>query len=514
MTLNAKSLPVDRVHALEDLLDMYHFRDEEVLLCEAFANAVDVFLEDNIKSPKIEITLERTNSDVGYINFHNNGTPMTRKQFNKYHVIAGSYKKKGGGIGFAGVGAKVFLASKIGGEIITITGKDNVDFMASKMFRTENDVKFTEIENLSEIFPDKKYKHQYGTTYRVRVNLHGYRYFKERLEDVIRFWWNFSLLKKQFDIFVDGEKIEPFDPKERFRKSFTWKKHKIDCYCWVSREDIPPERRHIVYAVHGKRIMNEVISQPIRLKEGYFNKVCCLIDVSHIAKHIRTDKESFAGNWETNQTRQAAQKFFVQFLTEQGLLGRDISKPQTAEIVNEMTKELDRLLKTKEFRDLNPFLAPRKRMIPMPDKDGDIPLSGVEGEGLAGGNGSSEDSAINLGHGDGKFFVEDPDGDKPGKQVERKSKGIRIIPTDEYPDEKEEAWVDLNRGAVCINVLHPFYVKMQESDSRFGKFEKFNINRLLIEALIKFKNNELKENWDPEKTLNTYRDLLHKTWEV
>ena len=31
-------LPVDRVHTLENFRDMYHFRDEEVLLCEAFAN--------------------------------------------------------------------------------------------------------------------------------------------------------------------------------------------------------------------------------------------------------------------------------------------------------------------------------------------------------------------------------------------------------------------------------------------------------------------------------------------
>ena len=52
---------------------------------------------------------------------------------------------------------------------------------------------------------------------------------------------------------------------------------------------------------------------------------------------------------------------------------------------------------------------------------------------------------------------------------------------------------------------------MVNSD-KFGKFEQFNIRRLLIESLIKFKNDELKENWDPAKTLNMYRDLLHKTW--
>ena len=294
MNSNAKSLPVDRVHALEDLLDMYHFDDEQVLLCEAFANAVDVFIEDKIKNPQIDITLDRSDSDVGYINFHNNGTPMTRKQFDKYHVIAGSYKEKGGGIGFAGVGAKVFLASSIGGEIYTITGKNNSDFLASRMFRTTDDVKFEEFDDLSEIFPNEKYQHRYGTTYRVRVNLQGYRYFKEKLERIIQFWWNFALLQKQFTVTVEGKKIGPYVPGEQFKKSFTWKKHKIDCYCWISRHEIQENRRHIVYSIHGKRIMNELISRPIRLNDNYYNRVYCLVDVSHIAKHIRTDKESFA----------------------------------------------------------------------------------------------------------------------------------------------------------------------------------------------------------------------------
>ena len=506
-----KSLDVDRVHVLEDLLDMYHFRDEEILLCEAFANAQDVFLEDKIKNPTIEITLEKT-SFGGYINFHNNGTPMTKQQFKKYHVIASSVKAKGGGIGFAGVGAKVFLASKLGGEIFTITGDGKSNFMASRMLRTKDDVGMEEIDDLSTIFGEN-YEQKYGTTYRVRLNEHGYNYFKERLSTIIQFWWNFALLKNQFTVFVDGKKIEPFDPKEKFRKSFTWRKKKIDCYCWVSRTEIPEQRRHIVYSVHGKRILNEPISQPIQLRDGVWNHVFCLVDVSHLAKHIRTDKESFANNWETNQTRQAAQKFFVDFLKEQGLTAKDnSSKVQTTEIVNEFTQELDRLLKTKDFKDLNPFLSPRKRMVPGPDDEGDIVISDVSGDGLGDGKGPVEPGpGKEPGTGDGTGYVEDEDGDKAGKLKERKSKGIRIIPTEEFPDEKEEAWVDLSQGAVCVNILHPFYITMQGSD-KFGKFEKFNIHRVLIEALIKFKNDEIKENWDPQKTLNMYRDLLHKTW--
>jgi len=146
-----------------------------------------------------------------------------------------------------------------------------------------------------------------------------------------------------------------------------------------------------------------------------------------------------------------------------------------------------------------------------PNEDGDVVLSEVSGDVVGGDGDGGTGSGRDHEHGEGTGFVEDEEGDTVGKRVEKRSKGIRIILTEEFPDEKEEAWVDLPRGAIVLNILHPFYITMQNSD-RFGKFEKFNIRRLLIESLIKFKNDELKEEWDPIKTLNTYRDLLHKTW--
>ena len=54
------------------------------------------------------------------------------------HIVSFSTKRKGDGIGFAGVGAKLFIQSKQGGQIITITGKGEKDFMASKMHLTDD----------------------------------------------------------------------------------------------------------------------------------------------------------------------------------------------------------------------------------------------------------------------------------------------------------------------------------------------------------------------------------------
>ena len=83
----------------------------------------------------------------------------------------------------------------------------------------------------------------------------------------------------------------------------------------------------------------------------------------------------------------------------------------------------------------------------------EVPGGPVSGEG-EGGDGPGRD----IENDEGTAHVEDDEGDIPGKRVERRSKGIRIIPTEEFPNEKEQAWVDLPRGAVVINILHPFYI--------------------------------------------------------
>lgn len=224
----AESLPVDRLHALQDFLDMCHYRDEDVLVNEALANAQDIFLKDGKKNGRIEISLKSTNDEAGYIDFHNNGSPMNQAQFERYHTIAGSHKKKGGGIGFAGVGAKVFLVSNQGGEIITMTGETNSNYLASKMFRTKDDLQYIKSwkSDISEILGNYKYKHEYGTTYRVRLSRLAYDYLKQKINKIIPFWWNYALLTKQFSVIINGVQVEPFDPPERFKKSFFWKKTK------------------------------------------------------------------------------------------------------------------------------------------------------------------------------------------------------------------------------------------------------------------------------------------------
>jgi len=158
--------------------------------------------------------------------------------------------------------------------------------------------------------------------------------------------------------------------------------------------------------------------------------------------------------------------------------------------------------------ELNPFLKKRMREVPIPDAAGDTRISSADkGQkvpgtkaDIVGGDGISV-----LGTDANEGNILDEGGLEVGVTRQRKSSGIQIIPQ-EWPDQKEEAWVDLGAGGVVINTAHNFWKKISFNPS----LKDFNTNRVLIEALIKFKNDELQ--WDPKKTLEYFRDLLHATW--
>ena len=502
-------LPVDRVHNLENLLDMYEYNELDVIVNEAIANAVDAFRENSMKSGAIEITLERKNSEFGYLSFHNNASPMSPEQFEKkYHTVSFSFKEKGKGIGFAGVGAKIFLASKQGGEIITITGKGKNDFMASKMFRTKDDVRYMTTKNypLKEIIDDENYSHKFGTSYRVRLTNYAYKYFKDRLTSMIQFWWNYALLTKQIVVKIDGTTLSPWEPRgDKYKKIFKWKKYCIPAICFISKESIPEERQHIIYTVYGKRIYNQQLPFAIRIKSDYSNRVFCIVDLSILADQLTSNKENFKKSIYTNDCRHNVEKNFWKFLEDMGLLAKDPTEPTQQMLKNELTNRLEELFKTKEFNQLDPFLTPRKSKTPMLDSNGDIAASEVPGESLGDGKGG-KGTGDKHGPGDGTAVVKDEEGNEAAKMKERRSRGLHIIYDDGLKSHEEESIVSMQAGGVVIDTNHPFWLRCKKSHT----LRNFNEMRVVIEALIKFKNDEVE--WDAKETLERYRNLVHKTW--
>lgn len=504
------SLPVDRVHNLENLLGMYEYNELAVLVNEAIANAVDAFRDNSIKSGKIDITFSRKNNEIGYLSFHNNAPPMTEKQFyglHGYHEVSFSSKRKGDGIGFAGVGAKLFLLSEQGGEIITVTGKGKNDFMASKMHRTHDDIKFltTKKYPLKEILEIPNYSHTYGTTYSVRLTNYAYKYFKERLAGVIQFWWNYALLTKQIVVTIDGKTVTPWTPRgDKYKASFKYKKHNFSAFCFIAKESIPEERLHIVYTVFGKRIYNQPINLT-KIKPDYANRVFCIVDLSKLANQLTSSKEKFKKSIYTNDCRHHIEKGFWEFLEKHGITTSDLTEPKKQMLKNELTKRLEDLFKTKEFSQLNPFLTTRKQKIPTLDNEGDTPVSEIPGDGIPEGVGGKGDGN-KPGTGKGISHVEDDDGYDTAKMKEKRAKGLHIIYEDDLKNHIDEAVVSIEAGAVIIDTQHPFWLRCKNNHT----LGNFNEMRVVIEALIVYKNDEIE--WDAKETLHKYRDLLHKTW--
>ena len=101
---------VDLQHLLEDLRDAYTGSLEETILTEVIANALD--------SGAARIRL-LTNTADATLTIVDDGRGMQRRELARYHDVAASTKRRGEGIGFAGVGIKLGLL--ISKEVVTET---------------------------------------------------------------------------------------------------------------------------------------------------------------------------------------------------------------------------------------------------------------------------------------------------------------------------------------------------------------------------------------------------------
>lgn len=91
---------VDLLHLLEDLRDAYPGSLEETIVTETVANSLDS------GAGTIAFTADAESATLTIVD---DGGGMTRAQLRRYHDLAATSKRRGKGIGFAGVGIKLAL---------------------------------------------------------------------------------------------------------------------------------------------------------------------------------------------------------------------------------------------------------------------------------------------------------------------------------------------------------------------------------------------------------------------
>jgi hypothetical protein len=101
---------VDLQHLLEDLRDAYTGSLEETILTEVVANALDS------GATRIRLSTDAVDAALTIVD---DGRGMQRRELARYHDVAASTKRRGEGIGFAGVGIKLGLL--VAREVMTET---------------------------------------------------------------------------------------------------------------------------------------------------------------------------------------------------------------------------------------------------------------------------------------------------------------------------------------------------------------------------------------------------------
>jgi hypothetical protein len=95
---------VDLQHLLEDLRDAYTGSLEETILTEVVANALDS------GATRVRLLTDAVSATLTVID---DGRGMQRRELARYHDVATSTKRRGEGIGFAGVGIKLGAARRM-----------------------------------------------------------------------------------------------------------------------------------------------------------------------------------------------------------------------------------------------------------------------------------------------------------------------------------------------------------------------------------------------------------------
>lgn len=87
-------------HFIRDQIELYPFTADEAALVELIANSLDA------KSTRMDINFDK---EERVFQLADNGSGMNKRGFRQYHDFAMSLKRRGEGIGFAGLGAKLAL---------------------------------------------------------------------------------------------------------------------------------------------------------------------------------------------------------------------------------------------------------------------------------------------------------------------------------------------------------------------------------------------------------------------
>ncbi|MEM3066946.1 MAG: ATP-binding protein, partial [Nitrososphaerota archaeon] len=291
---------------IEDLRQQFPYDPLTALIVETVANAID--------SGATEINIVINSSGRRYT-IRDNGMGMNKEDFENYHNIAYTTKGRGRTIGFAGVGAKIFLDRAV--QILTETKSINFHAASEWMFEGEA-LKWRYIEPLGKVRDQGTY-----VDVVLAFKEDADKLNKDFILKVIRENYNAILLGEygKRSIIVNGEELRAWIPQTLNKKELKIKvdaHHVVKCTFMFCKESIREEEfRGIGVVVNGKMVTREWFDQhPMNA-----DKITGYIIADHLSSIITTSKDNFdrkSSSWKKFKSRVAWH--FARWLSDIGVM--------------------------------------------------------------------------------------------------------------------------------------------------------------------------------------------------
>jgi hypothetical protein len=432
---------------IRDFRDQFPYDPLTALIVESFANSVDA------KATEIEIYVD---SDTYTI--VDNGKGMTIHDFKEYHNIASLTKRRGEGIGFAGIGAKVFLDRAE--YIITETRSRNFHGATRWAF-------FGESLQWEPILTSNKLPYPTGTYLEVKLKYDEdiSKLNPNFIEKVLQQYYNAILLGyyNVRRVAINERLVEPWrvperDVEKEKKIDFRYDNHTIKGFLVKSTRALPEEFQGPFIVVYGKAVMQWWFRQYPLDSDTFYG----LILADHLIDILRTSKSDFERTsmlWKRFHSRMG--RIFSDWLDEIGAKPKLSILPSDLDrIARELEKTINNILVMPEFSSLanTIFQSIVQKTVAIRSSRGELSGTEINGRqettGTLGGPGEGK-GVETIGEEEGKGIVEAESGKIPIEKVRRKVKGGIKIGYDERPENSLEGWIDPGNQVIIINTGHP-----------------------------------------------------------
>jgi hypothetical protein len=445
---------------LQQMADMYSHSIEETVLIEAIANALDagasnIRLGRDLKAGSLIIT--------------DDGHGMSENDFRDYHDLAESDKARGGGIGFAGLGAK--LAHQVGRTVRTdtraVTGYSagsNWSWRANSLVWRQRKSNLKSVGTQVEVQlndPQSPLLDSGWLEQQVRTH------YGPLLEPILKQHYLIGgIYPGGVDFHIDSSRLEPRTMLDEsaiassaYRDIHVPRGRRVigRAFFALAKRQLPEGMRGVAIATMGKVIRHDTLG--VNPRSG--DRITGWVEVPELVQYLTTNKQAFIDNGAQGvryrRLRAQVQEQYTEWLAE---LGENIDAGEATRAPRMLERELADI--TKALPELNYLFGRRERaQVPVASPTG--PESSRESEGalmtggIPGGAVENPNGGTPTAEGsDEGFHLEFVDaGAVPARRrprVTRRGPRVRLV---DDPQRDEMSWLDAD--SVCINTAHPAY---------------------------------------------------------